>query len=122
MAVALLDRKVLLGDFSDERVRDPRVQALMKKVGKYPDPTVPHSGGRGPIITVRMQDGREYSRRMDMGEDQPWTAPTEEERIAKYRDCARRVLGDKKIDACLDLMRNLEDLKDIRQLIAAVSP
>jgi 2-methylcitrate dehydratase PrpD len=122
LAVALLDRKVVLGDFTDERVKDPRVREMIRKISKYPDPAVPHSGGTGPIVKVRMLDGREHSRRMDMGEDQPWTAPTDEERIAKYRDCAKRVLNDQKIEACLKLIRNLEEVKDIREVVASVSP
>lgn len=121
LAVALLDRKVVLGDFTDERVNDPRVREVIRKISKYPDRTVPHSGGRGPIVTVRLLDGREYSRRIDMGEDQPWPAPTQEEKIAKYRDCAKRVLDDQKIEACLKLIQNLEEVKDIRQVIASIS-
>lgn len=121
LAVALLDRKVVLGDFTDERVNDPRVREMMRKVTKHPDPTVPHSGGRGPIVTLRLADGREYSRRIDLDADQPWLAPTREERIAKYRDCAAHLLDDKKIDVCLELVEHLDELPDIRHLTSAIS-
>lgn len=121
LAVALLDRKVVLDHFADERVNDPRVRALIRRISKHPDPTVPHSGGKGPTVTVHMIDGREYSRRIDMAEDQPWPAPTEQEKIAKYKDCARRVLDDQKTETCLRLMQNLEEVKDIRQVIASIA-
>ena len=121
MAVALLDRRLVRDDFSDARVNEPRVREMIRRVGKHPDPDVPHHGGRGPSVTVRLRDGREFTRRMDMAEDQPWTPPTDDERVAKYRDCAKRVLDDRKIEACLQLTQNLEAVSDIREILAVVA-
>ncbi len=121
LAVALLERKVLLGDFVDARVHDPRVQAMMRKVSKYPDPAVPHHGGKGPTVTVHMKDGSKHALSIDMEEDQPWPPPTLEEKLEKYRDCARRVLPDEKIERCLQLVQRLEDVQDIREIMTAIA-
>ena len=121
LAVALLGRKVVVNDFTDARVNEPAVQSLMRKVRKYEDPEVPHHGGKGPTVTVITTDGRKLSRRIDMEEDQPWPAPTERERIEKYRDCAKRVLNERNIQHALELTQNLENLQDIRPLVAAMT-
>jgi 2-methylcitrate dehydratase PrpD len=121
LAVALLDRKVVLSDFTDDRVRQPAVQALMRKVTRYADPEVPHHGGKGPTVTVLTRDGRRLSRRIDMDEDQPWPAPGREERIEKYRDCAQRVLSADRIERVLEFTENLEEVSDVRELVTALS-
>jgi hypothetical protein len=45
---------------------------------------------------------------------------TAEELTEKFRDCAGRVLSPQKIDQCLDMMLNLDSLKDIRPLMDIV--
>jgi len=121
LAVALLDRKVGLDQFTDDRVNDPLVREMIKKIRKWPDPTVPHSGGKGPTVTVRLRDGREYSRRIDMPEGQPWAPSTKQEQIAKYHDCAKRVLSAEQAEVGLELIQNLEEVEDIRRVMAVIS-
>ncbi len=120
LATALLLRKVTLDQFTDERVNDPVVQDLIRRTSKYPDPTVPHSGGKGPTVTVHLVDGRVLSRRIDMAEDQPWQPTTVEEEIAKSRDCMSQVLTAAKTAEALGLLEHLEDVPDIGQIASAV--
>lgn len=121
LAAALIDRSVGLDHFTNERVRDPAVQRIIAKIGKYPDPSVPHSGGKGPTVTIRLINGRELSRRVDMPEGQPYMPASRAEQIAKYRDCAKRIIPEKQLEACLELMENLEQVDDIRRIMETVT-
>lgn len=120
LATALLLRRVTLDQFTDERVNDPVVQSLIAKISKHPDPTVPHSGGKGPTVTVYLADGRVLSRRIDMAEGQPWPPTTVAEEIVKSRDCMSRVLTAERTEAVLGLLEHLEDVSDVGQIASLV--
>lgn len=121
LAMALLYRQVTLDQFTDERVQEPLMREYISKISKYPDETVPHSGGKGPTVEIQLQDGRTLTRRLDMEKDQPWAPQTREDQIIKFRDCASRALPTKRVDAALELLSDLENVQDIRQVLTVVT-
>ena len=60
IALALQERKVSLGHFTDSKVKEPGVQKLIKRIKKE---VTEEAGGKGTdlptaIMTVRMKNGR----------------------------------------------------------------
>ena len=62
VAAALLDRGITLAHYTDGRVRDPAVRALMPRVERVADPGLNPPGGRGASARVELvlADGLRY--------------------------------------------------------------
>ena len=119
VTVALVDRRVGLEQFTDERVRDPRVQGLMKRFHLYIRPDlrgVESSASNACTLKVRMKSGEEYIKSVDRSKGSTENPLSREERENKFRDCAKAVLPKSHIDRCLDLIEHLEELKTISPL------
>jgi 2-methylcitrate dehydratase PrpD len=89
IAVGFLDGRAGLGQFTDERVTDPRVQALAAKVSYVINPDDPYPRNFTGHIRARLKDGtvREVRRgHMRGGQHEPLT---DEDIFQKYLDNAR---------------------------------
>ena len=118
VAIALIDGEVSLKQFTDEKVKDSAVQQLMKKI-KYVHP--PEMGAglvdlRGELV-VRFQNGKVYSRKVDIAKGDPKNPLNREEMNNKYRDCVRLSLSPKDTNRTLDLISHLDSVNDIAELI-----
>ncbi|MFC1914296.1 MmgE/PrpD family protein [Chloroflexota bacterium] len=125
MAVALLDGKIGLEQFVDERVNKPDVQSIISKV--YYD----HDGQPASInearmvpeeVLVRLQDGTEYRQAITTAKGEPDNPMKEEEITAKYRDCASQVLTSGNQERTLQLILGLESLDKISKLMQLLRP
>ena len=119
VALALAKQRARLEDFSDTMVHDPAVVNLMRKVTMTPDTSLAEDGytGAATIVTIRMQDGAEYTRRVDHAKGSPEHPMSTEELLAKYRDCASRAVNVATTEATIDCLLNLEQIKTIVDLI-----
>jgi 2-methylcitrate dehydratase PrpD len=125
-ARAILDRRMGLAQFTDEKVCDPAVQELMKKVVVEVPPELSREALRGKVgsiaapavITIRLKDGREVSQRVEYFRGAPERPLSRNEVVEKFRDCAGMVLSADRVEATRDIVENLEDLKDAAELAA----
>jgi 2-methylcitrate dehydratase PrpD len=119
LAIMLLERKAGLAQFTDSKVNDPKTVELMKRITLYVDPEVTEStplewSDKTAKVKVKMKDGREFQKMTDIRH------PTWNEIISKYEECAREVLPENKIKRSIDLVSNLEELRDLSPLIEAI--
>jgi len=128
LAATLLDHKVSLDTFATEQVLRPKVQNLVSKITmhRHPDEEGKPDWVSSKFgVTVRLNNGKEYSRMAYLYSERGGLCSmgmTNEEIVAKYRDCAGLVLKGQDVDCTLDLMRKLEE-KDITELTdIVVSP
>jgi 2-methylcitrate dehydratase PrpD len=119
VAVALVDQKVGPEQFTDEKVNDPRVQELLKKFHLYIRPDlmdIESSALNACTLKVRLQNGKEYTKRVDKNKGSTLSPLNKEEKERKFRDCAKGALPDNRIDDCLDMIEHMGELKKISQL------
>ena len=123
MATALVDRKIDLGSYTDEKLARPVIQNLMKKVKVCQDPELAdlplslQGESMYVIVTLRLNDGRVLSQREGRGKELEG-----EEVYAKYRDNARiGGVAANKIERSIELVKGLEHLRDVSELMDAVS-
>lgn len=96
LAAALVHGQVTFAEFVDEKVLDPRIQALSDKIKLYTHPdlrtadSVPHDF---TDIVIVHNDGRRFHRRSSKAKGDPAKRWTLEEFKAKFVDCAGPVLG-----------------------------
>ena len=120
MAVALLDGKAGLQQFTTERVVEPKVQELLTRVSFVHPPEA--SGYLGmetypEQVTVKLHDGTVYSHEVLDSKGRPGNRLSEAELVQKYRDCAARAISPERIDRSLDMLQGLEELRDISELM-----
>ena len=122
LALALLERKVGLAQFNDEKVRDPRVVTLMKRIKVYTDLRLQESGGNEVTarIKIHLQDGQALERlaALEKGTSQEWIS--ESELTGKFRECAARALHQDQVEKLLDLLRRLELLASVDSVMEIV--
>lgn len=121
-ANAILNVKLGLDTFTDARVKDPLVKDALSKIKMIVDETRRHEEGVffAPVV-IKLVDGTEYRHRVDVCKGHPKNPLSHDELLAKYRDCADRVLSVKDVARSIDLIENLEELDDAKQLMASLS-
>jgi len=121
---ALMDGRLGLEEFTDGKIKDKKLQDLLKKTRSFvhPDlqnvrPTEEDKTQRFPaIITVKLKDGTEFTERVDNAKGR-WENPLSQEEVSeKYRLYAGMHLDEKQVESSLNFLNNLEDIKDISDL------
>jgi len=113
-ARALLDNNVGLQDFTDERVNQPEVRQVMKNIKRRIEPDMTMLAA---TLNVKLKDGRKFSQHVEIPKGWPKNPLSEEELVAKYKDCAQLVLSPSDIDRSVELLKNLEEVEDITELM-----
>jgi len=118
IATALLKGKISLQDFTDEQVADTEVQALLSKVEYlHPAEYRKFPSSLAQEVVVKLNNGTEYSHKVNLPKGEPANPLTGEELLAKFIDCACLLLPQAVIERVLDMVNNLESLDDISKLI-----
>ena len=118
LARAVIDGKIGVDVFTDEAVRDQKVLRLGEKVEMRFDPNLKGNspGGRPCRVTIRLKNGAVYSCEKEHAKGSPEVPLTEEERAAKFTECARRVLSSEDAGRARELIAGLENLKSVGPL------
>lgn len=130
MARALIDRRIGLAQFTDEKVRDPVVRRLMNKVHVEVPPELSAEAVRGRVaqiaapafVEIALRDGRVFKRRVDYYRGDPHRPLSADDVADKFRDCAGAVLPRERVESVLRIMTTLEDLDTTADLISLLSP
>ena len=125
---ALIDRRMGLQQFTDKKVRDPKVRALMERVsieilpgyGKDDGGSSVNSIAAPAVIEIVLKDGRTLSKRVDYYRGDPNRPLSSDDVADKFRDCAQMVFDADRAGQILQIMTELESLKDVRELMALV--
>jgi 2-methylcitrate dehydratase PrpD len=129
IAAAVVDHQVTLDTFTAHKMADRGIVEARKKVRlSFPDvPIWPGLADVGPDtefvgnpVTIRTTDGRSYNARVDIPRGDPALPLTDDELLAKYRDCGRSQLRPDDIEHSVGVVLGLEKLADIGTLMATL--
>jgi 2-methylcitrate dehydratase PrpD len=124
MAILLLTRKGGLNEFTDEVVNRPDVQAMIRKVdfGVHPEAEAAGYDKMTTILEIALTDGRVIRDRTDFGKGSPFIPMSYDEVADKFRECATYSRWPKaKAEQVVEMVRHLEDVKDVRALTGLLS-
>ena len=123
-AVALIDRKVGVAQYSDERIRDRAVLAFMPRVKVVPREDLGKvKGAYGEVdITVTLKDGRVLKQHFATARGWPGRAATWEDLLGKYEECAAGILSQQQLRASTDMISKLAGLASVRALMGNLVP
>ncbi len=123
MSSLIIRRKAGVREFTDEFVASAPVQQMMPRVTNVFDQKIEAQGFDKirSVIEIDLTDGRTIVQASDDryrgGPEKPFTR---EELREKFTDCAQFTLGPGAIAKTLDLIENVERLKDVNELVRAV--
>ncbi len=121
MAALLLYRKAGLNEFTAEVVNRPEVQSMIERVrfGVHPEAEQAGYNKMMTIIAIKLKDGKTISGRADFGKGSPVNPMSYDDVAGKVMDCATFAKWPaKKAEGIITRVRNLDELKDMRQLTA----
>jgi 2-methylcitrate dehydratase PrpD len=126
LGAALVDRKVELPyvkPFTDEGAVDPQYREARKKVRVFVRED--WAGGRSAPwslpVTVTLKDGSTYTKTTDAIKGGPENPLSQEESHARYEVMVRGFLSLPQIERSIELIRNLERLDDVSELMGLVT-
>lgn len=121
MAAAMLRGHFKLEDLTEEAIRDPRVNALIKKINVAELPEDVAKSRRGAVeIHMKTKDGREFRDIIEGASSGPGSKPlTREEVKTKFWDQVEfsRTVTRKNVEKLLAQVENLEDVDDVSKVV-----
>jgi 2-methylcitrate dehydratase PrpD len=123
MAILLIEGRAGLGEFTDEVVLRPDIQAMIEKVDFGVDEAAERAGydKMTTIIDIELRGGRKVSGRADFGKGSPANPMTYEEVAEKFRECAAFAQFPKTgANDVVNMVRDLETLGSIGRLTGAL--
>jgi 2-methylcitrate dehydratase PrpD len=121
MAILLVDGKADQTKFTDAVANRPDVQDMVSRVRFYTDPEADKAGydKMTTILKISLKDGQVISGRADFGKGSPANPMSYDDVAEKFLGCAAFAAWPRaKADRVIETVRKLEDLPDVRTLIA----
>jgi 2-methylcitrate dehydratase PrpD len=123
IAVAIFDRQVYLEQFTNDRIVDPQVFALVKKIQIEIDPDIDRAypeiyGGKVDIIT---KSGKRFSRKVNYSRGMPENPMSQEDIERKFMSLATAAVGLERAANILTLSKNVFDAESVDSLNALLT-
>jgi 2-methylcitrate dehydratase PrpD len=118
MAVAAVERRIRWDDFLRDRREEPEIGDMAKRTRLVGSAELVDSPAAAPaIVEVRTTDGREFRKRVDYRKGDSENPLSPEELEEKFIGLATPAVGDAQGKEIVSVVRRLEELADIRELI-----
>jgi 2-methylcitrate dehydratase PrpD len=115
VALCVLDGKLELATFTDEKVNQPRVQEAFSKVQVICDETIPEPGPYCPV-TVELKNGTRLTYTAKVAKGHPQNPMTESEVVDKFRGNAKLAIAQKQAEAVITAVGDLENIANVKNL------
>lgn len=118
-AVAILYGMAGEREFSDARVKDPKVIALRDRVSAEVDPSIRDDEAR---IIIKLKNGKVFEKHIEHAVGSLARPMSDADLDAKFRGLATGILTSQESARLLDLCWNIESLRDMADLAKAAVP
>ncbi|MFC2071071.1 MmgE/PrpD family protein, partial [Chloroflexota bacterium] len=124
VSTALIKGKVTLEDFTDEAIKNKDILNVAQKVTGQLDDNMTKHGVSPGRVTIVMNDGTEYSEFVEDNLGSVENPMSFDDCARKFRECsscALKPLPAETVEKVIEMVRNLEELDDVREIIELVS-
>ncbi|MDX9862054.1 MAG: MmgE/PrpD family protein [Rhodospirillales bacterium] len=121
VAAVLIAGRLTLDEFTEDFVARRDVQELMDRIAMDIDPDLAKLGfiGTAPVkIRIHLQNGRVIDRSNDLARGNPEKPLTDNDFAAKFSGNACRAIPEARADRLLELLFDLENVKDVSDIMA----
>jgi 2-methylcitrate dehydratase PrpD len=119
-ATALVYRKASLEQFTDRAVQNPTVQDMIKKIAVVGDPAMEKTM-QSAVVTIKLLDGREYTKRVDITTGHPQNPMFLDQIIDKYRGCAASIINEDNVERSINEVLSFENMRNLSRLMTLIT-
>jgi 2-methylcitrate dehydratase PrpD len=118
IALAIVRGSAQFGDYTEKNRADREILSLAKKVKITVDEEIERRYPESQVakLTVKLTDGSSYTEKVYHPKGTSQNPITKEEIRAKFRNLARIVLANRKVEQIIETVDRLETLKSVRVL------
>ncbi|MFH1485696.1 MAG: hypothetical protein ABIH46_06470, partial [Chloroflexota bacterium] len=120
VAVALVKGDVVIDDFSQSAIADPRVISMAQKVVPRLDASLARPKEVPPAIVEIRTKSDTYSKRAEYPRGHPQNPLSMESLLLKFRDCAAHAskqVPEADLSEVIDMVGRLEEVKDVGRIV-----
>jgi len=118
IAVVLLEGRVLLEQFTEEKISDPKIFELAKRVEVVLDPEIEkvYPERFANKVEIILNNGKGFATRVDFPTGSPEKPMSFEDVAEKFESLAQQVITKDRMDAIVEKVEKVDRLNDIREL------
>ena len=123
LASAIVYGQVGLEQFTEEKIQDSRVQALMQRITMAVDEDLAKLGfiGTAPVkLWITLTDGEQIFGENDLARGNPEKPFSDDEFRDKFRNCVKGLLDEQHTEQLLSSLFNLEKIPLIDELMVSI--
>jgi len=122
VASAIRFRHCNIDVFSPELIKDPQTRNILDKINLVVDESVEKEFpmGYASIVEIKTIDGKEYVQRTDYAKGDPENPVSWDDIEKKFINLTGKMFPTKKAHEIINKIKQLEDVGDIREIIALV--
>jgi 2-methylcitrate dehydratase len=115
VAAAIADGQVLPASFTDEKLRDPRIWALLPKIKVVADPEIDalFPKVKRARVTITTTSGAAHTATADVAKGDPADPLSDDELVAKFRANAAGVLSEERMHAIIAATWAFEEVENV---------
>jgi 2-methylcitrate dehydratase PrpD len=121
VALCILDGKLEIATFTDEKANQPRVQEALSKVKVIVDESIPEPGPYCPV-TVELKNGTAFNYMAKIAKGAPQNPLTEKEVLEKFRGNARTVISERQTEELIGAVQHLDAVGNLKTLVELLIP
>jgi 2-methylcitrate dehydratase PrpD len=122
-ALALVNGKITVDDFTLEAIKRPEILAMVQKVNTTLDKSMDRHGVGPSRVTITMEDGKSYTEYIEHCLGSVERPMTFEDIARKFRECAPcavKPLKKEAVEKVIEMVGRLETLEDAAEIIRLV--
>jgi 2-methylcitrate dehydratase PrpD len=119
IAVSILEGQALLDQFSEEKISDPKILEMVKRVEIVLDPEIEkvYPEKFANKVEIHLNNGKRFTRRVDFPTGSPENPMSFDQVVEKFKSLANRVVTKDRIDTMIESIERIEKLDNIRKLM-----
>jgi len=122
VASAIRFRHCNIDVFSPELIKDPQTRNILDKINLVVDESVEKEFpmGYASIVEIKTVDGKEYAQRTNYAKGDPENPVSWDDIEKKFMSLTGKTFHQKKANEIINKIKQLEDVGDIREIIALI--
>ncbi len=117
LAATLLDGRLAVDVFTEEKIKDRTILALAEKIHCIPDPDAPGTGHFKGWVQVDTVDGRRLERVVDDNWGSAANPMTQDQVRTKFRENASLAVSDKRVGEIIEAVGKFETAGDVETIV-----